>query len=61
MSRFAKSAAFALALSLIGGAALAAEACACCKDGAKMACCDKTKKDTPKTGEAPPAPPEHKH
>ena len=42
MNTFVRSAAFALALTFVGGAALAAEACCCCKDGEKkMACCDK--------------------
>lgn len=43
-----KTAAFAIGLSLISGAALAAEDCCCCKDkDAKMACCDKMKEKAP--------------
>jgi hypothetical protein len=63
MTRFAKSAAFAIALSLVGGAALAADACKCCKEGEKMECCDKMKDKAaaPKPGETQPAPSEHKH
>jgi len=69
MNTFAKSAAFALALTFVGGAALAAEACACCKEGEKMACCDKMKDKAAapaKPGEAKPdatkpAQPEHQH
>ena len=48
-----KSAGLALALSVLGTAALAADAMDCCckdKDG-KMSCCDKTQ------GEPEPAPP----
>ena len=63
MNTFVKSAAFALALTFVGGAALAAEACCCCcKDGEKkMACCDKDKAAAPKPGETKPAQPEHQH
>jgi hypothetical protein len=59
---FAKSAALALTVAILSvGAAAAAEACACCKDGEKMACCDKMQSDAaaPKPGE--PAPSQHKH
>lgn len=55
MTLFKKSAALALALAFVGGAALAAEKCACCKDE-KMTCCDEKKAD-----EAKPAQPEHNH
>ena len=55
-----KPVALALGLSLIGGAALAAEQMDCCckdKDG-KMRCCDKKATPTPK--DAPkPAPQDH--
>jgi len=63
MSSFAKSAIFALALTFVGGTALAAEACACCKEGEKMECCDKMKDKAaaPKPGETKPAQPEHEH
>lgn len=49
-------------LTLSAGAALAAEACECCKDmaaGAEMSCCDKMRADdaTPQPPQAP-APPE---
>ena len=58
-----KSAAFAIGLSLIGGAALAADDC-CCKDkDGKMECCDKMKgKDAPAKPEAatPATPDTHK-
>ena len=64
MTRTLKSAALALALSVLGGAAFAAEAMDCCckdKDG-KMACCDKMKDKAPaKPAAAEPATPEHKH
>lgn len=46
-------------LALSAGAALAAEACACCKDiaaDAEMACCDKMKTETAPTEPVPPAP-----
>jgi hypothetical protein len=63
MNTLAKSAAFALALTFVGGAALAAEQCCCCKDGQKMECCDKMKDKAaaPTPGETKPAQPEHKH
>jgi hypothetical protein len=59
-----KSLALAATLSLFaGGAALAAEACACCKEGEKMECCDKMKDkgDASKPADPKPAQPEHKH
>lgn len=46
-------------LTLSAGAALAAGACACCKDmatDAEMACCDKMKSEPTPTEPAPPAP-----
>lgn len=46
-------------LSLSAGAALAAEACGCCKDmaaDAPMSCCDDMKSETPATEPAAPAP-----
>ena len=61
MNMLTKSALAALALACLGGAALAAEACACCKDGEKMACCDKMKGDAAKPGDAKPAQTDHKH
>lgn len=63
MTAFAKPVAIAAVLALFAaGSALAAEACACCKDGAKMECCDKMKDKTPaKPGEPAPPAPEHKH
>lgn len=56
-------------LALSAGAALAAEACACCKDmaaDAAMSCCDKMKAGDPAPTPAPvPAPeptaPDHSH
>lgn len=45
-------------LALSAGAALAAEACACCKDmaaDAEMACCDKMKTEPAPTEPVPPA------
>ena len=64
MNTFVKSALAAVALSVLGaGSALAAE-CACCKDGAKMECCDKAMTDkAPKPQDGKPAAPapEHKH
>lgn len=54
-----KSLALAATLSLFaGGAALAAEACACCNDGEKMECCDKDKGDASKPADPKP---EHQH
>lgn len=63
MTLLSRSTIAAVAIALVGGAAFAAEACACCKEGAKMACCDKMKDKAaaPKPGETKPAPPEHKH
>lgn len=63
MTSLAKSVVFALALTFVGGAALAAEKCCCCKDGEKMECCDKMKDKAaaPKPGETKPAAPEHQH
>ena len=52
-------AAAAAILTLSAGAALAAEACDCCKDMAAdsaMPCCDKMKTDPAPTEPAPPAP-----
>lgn len=52
-------AAAAAILTLSAGAALAAEACDCCKDmaaDAAMPCCDKMKTDPAPTESAPPAP-----
>jgi len=46
----------AMAMTVVGTAALAAEACACCKEGEKMECCDKMKKAPGK-----PSAPEHQH
>lgn len=46
-------------LALSAGAALAAEACECCKDmaaDAEMACCEKMKTEPAPTEPAPPAP-----
>jgi hypothetical protein len=63
MKTFAKSALVAVAISVLGaGAALAAEKCACCKEGEKMTCSDKMKdKDAaPKPDDTKPAP-EHQH
>ncbi len=46
-------------LALSAGAALAAEACECCKDmaaDAEMTCCDKMKSEPGSTEPVPPAP-----
>jgi pyrimidine deaminase RibD-like protein len=43
------------------GAAAAAEMCACCKDGAKMPCCDEMKKDVEPAKPEAPAQPQHQH
>lgn len=46
-------------LALSAGAALAAEACECCKDmaaDAEMSCCDKMKPEPAPAEPAPPAP-----
>ncbi|CAN5170903.1 hypothetical protein BH10PSE1_BH10PSE1_18400 [soil metagenome] len=46
-------------LTLSAGAALAAEACECCKDmaaDAAMSCCDEMKTEPAPTDPAPPAP-----
>lgn len=66
MTSLARTTAIAIAAAMIGTAAFAAEAC-CCKDGEKMACCDKMKDHAPakpgesKPGQAKPAQPEHQH
>lgn len=64
MKTFAKTAAIAIAMTVLGtGAAMAAEMCACCKDGEKIECCDKMKGEAaaPKPKETPQVEPEHKH
>jgi hypothetical protein len=64
MKTLTRTALAALAITLLGaGSVAAAEACACCKEGQKMACCDKMqdKPTAPKPGEAPAPAPEHKH
>jgi hypothetical protein len=62
MKTAAKSAVLALSmLVLSAGAALAAEACACCKDGETMACCDKMKGEAAPADAAKPGQPAHKH
>lgn len=46
-------------LAMSAGAALAAEACECCKDmaaDAEMSCCDKMKSEPDPADSAPPAP-----
>ena len=57
------AASFAIVV-LSAGAVAAAEACACCKEGAKMECCDKMKDKAAspaKPGDTKPAQPEHQH
>ena len=64
MNTAVKSTLAALALTVFGaGAALAAEACDCCKDKAKMECCDKADAKSPDAKPTQPAQPapEHKH
>ena len=63
MRTFARRTAIAMAITLLGaGAAFAAEKCCCCKDGEKMACCEKMHGETaPKPAESSPPQPEHQH
>ena len=65
MSTLTKSVLAAVAFTFVAAsAAVAAEACACCKEGEKMECCDKMKgkgADASKPSDAKPAQPEHQH